>query len=191
MCKSSSLHEEPHFHVSAHGWAWVVGSQEVVNGRTTGWNQSSLAWRIDQRTRVSLPTGVGHWGASELARAVRCEGALVTLLWAALWSLTWWLSAGCRVWHPGSGPCCQAEPVSLGTWNSLVSIYSPVKWGGSCEIKTLLLLGRKVMTSLDSIFKSRGHYFINKGRSSQGCGFSSGHVWRWELDCEESWALKN
>ena len=27
--------------------------------------------------------------------------------------------------------------------------------------------------------------------SSQGCGFSSGHVWMWELNCEESWALKN
>ena len=35
------------------------------------------------------------------------------------------------------------------------------------------------------------HYFANKGPSSQGCGFSSGHVWMWELDCEESWALKN
>ena len=31
----------------------------------------------------------------------------------------------------------------------------------------------------------------NKGPSSQGYGFSSGHVWMWELDCEESWALKN
>jgi len=46
------------------------------------------------------------------------------------------------------------------------------------------------MTNLDSILKSR-HYFANKGPSSQGCGFSSGHVWMWELDCEESWALKN
>ena len=35
------------------------------------------------------------------------------------------------------------------------------------------------------------HYFVNKGPSSQGYGFSSGHVWIWELDCEESWALKN
>ena len=35
------------------------------------------------------------------------------------------------------------------------------------------------------------HYFANKGLSSQGYGFSSGHVWMWELDCEESWALKN
>ena len=31
----------------------------------------------------------------------------------------------------------------------------------------------------------------NKGPSSQGYGFSSGHVWMWELDCEKSWALKN
>ena len=35
------------------------------------------------------------------------------------------------------------------------------------------------------------HYFANKGPSSQGYGFSCGHVWIWELDCEESWAPKN
>ena len=35
------------------------------------------------------------------------------------------------------------------------------------------------------------HYFANKGPSSQGYGFSCGHVWVWELDCEESWAVKN
>ena len=34
-------------------------------------------------------------------------------------------------------------------------------------------------------------YFANKGPSSQGYGFSSGHVWMWQLDCEESWAPKN
>ena len=34
-------------------------------------------------------------------------------------------------------------------------------------------------------------YFANKGPSSQGYGFSSGRVWMWELDCEESWAPKN
>ena len=39
--------------------------------------------------------------------------------------------------------------------------------------------------------KKQRHYFVNKGPSSEGCGFSSGHVWMWELDCEESWALKN
>ena len=41
----------------------------------------------------------------------------------------------------------------------------------SHEIKRRLLLGRKVMTNLDR------HYFANKGPSSQGYGFSSGHVW--------------
>ena len=35
------------------------------------------------------------------------------------------------------------------------------------------------------------YYFANKGPSSQGYGFSSSHVWMWELDCEESWAPKN
>ena len=35
------------------------------------------------------------------------------------------------------------------------------------------------------------HCFANKGLSSQGYGFSSGHVWMWEFDCEESWAPKD
>ena len=51
----------------------------------------------------------------------------------------------------------------------------------SHEIKRRLLLGRKVMTNLDSVLKSRD-YFANKSLSSQGYRFSSGHVWMWELD---------
>ena len=47
------------------------------------------------------------------------------------------------------------------------------------------------MTNLDSIVKKQRHYFVNKCLSSQGYGLSSGHVWMWELDCEESWAPKN
>ena len=39
--------------------------------------------------------------------------------------------------------------------------------------------------------KKQRHYFANKGSSSQGYDFSSGHVWMWELDYKESWALKN
>ena len=62
---------------------------------------------------------------------------------------------------------------------------------GDCshEIKRCLLLGRKVMTNLDSILKSRD--ITNKGPSSQGSGFSSSHVWMWELDYKENWVLKN
>ena len=47
------------------------------------------------------------------------------------------------------------------------------------------------MTNLDSILKSREITFANKGPSSQGYGFSSGHAWMWELDGEESWEPKN
>ena len=39
--------------------------------------------------------------------------------------------------------------------------------------------------------KKQRHYFANKDLSSQGYGFSSGHVWMWELACEESWAPRN
>ena len=58
------------------------------------------------------------------------------------------------------------------------------------KFKKCLLLERKVMTNLDSILKKR-HYFANKGPSSESCGFSSSHVWMWEFDYKESWALKN
>ena len=62
---------------------------------------------------------------------------------------------------------------------------------GDCshEIKRHLLLGRKVMINLDSIIKSRD--ITNKGPSSQGYGFSSSHVWMWELDYKESWVPEN
>ena len=39
--------------------------------------------------------------------------------------------------------------------------------------------------------KKQRHYFPNKGPSSQSYGFSSSHVWMWELDYKESWAPKN
>ena len=61
----------------------------------------------------------------------------------------------------------------------------------SHEIKRRLLRERKVMTNLDSILKSRDIIFADKGLSSQGYDFSSGHVWMWELDREESWVPKN
>ena len=55
---------------------------------------------------------------------------------------------------------------------------SKITADGDCshEIKSFLLLGRKVMTNLESILKSR-NYFSNKGPYSQGYSFSRGHVW--------------
>ena len=59
----------------------------------------------------------------------------------------------------------------------------------SHEIKRHLLLGRKVMTNLDSILKSRD--IADKRPCSQSYGFSSSHVWMWEPDYKESWVPKN
>ena len=45
--------------------------------------------------------------------------------------------------------------------------------------------------SYDQHIKKQRHYFADKGLSGQSYGFSSSHVWMWELDYKESWALKN
>ena len=86
-----------------------------------------------------------------------------------------------------SGPITSWE-IDGETVSDLISLGSKITADGDCshKIKRCLLLGRKVMTNLDSIFKSRDTYFANKGPSSQGYGFSSGHVWMRVLGCEES-----
>ena len=66
-----------------------------------------------------------------------------------------------------------------------VETVSDYFWGskitadGDCshEIKRRLLLGRKVMINLEKHIEKQRHYFAIKGPSSQGYGFSSGHVW--------------
>ena len=76
-----------------------------------------------------------------------------------------------------SGPITSWE-IDGETVSDFILGGSKITADGDCshEIKRHLLLGRKVMTNLDSILKNR-HYFSNKGPSSQGYGFSSGHVW--------------
>ena len=77
-------------------------------------------------------------------------------------------------------------------WKEWQTLDSKITADGDCshDIKRCLLLGRKVMTNLDSILKNR-HYFGNKGPYNQNYGFSSGHVWMWEYDYKERWAPKN
>ena len=57
--------------------------------------------------------------------------------------------------------------------------------------KKMLIPWKKSYEQLRQHIKKQRHYFANKGLSSQGYGFSSGHVWMWELDCKESWVPKN
>ena len=71
-------------------------------------------------------------------------------------------------------------------------IGSRIAADGDCshEIKRRLLLGRKAMRNLDSILKSKD-ITCQPSPSSQSYCISSSHVWMWELEHEESWALKN
>ena len=73
----------------------------------------------------------------------------------------------------------------LGLQNHCRRWLKPLK-----EIKRHLLLGRKAMTNLDSILKSRD-FFVDKGRYNQSYGFPSGYIWMLELEHKEGWALKN
>ena len=78
-----------------------------------------------------------------------------------------------------SGPITswEIDGETVETLSDFIFLSSKITADGDCshEIKRRLLLGRKVMTNLYSILKSRD--IANKGPSSQGYGFSSGHVW--------------
>ena len=86
----------------------------------------------------------------------------------------------------------QIDRETMETVTDFIFLGSKITADGDCnhEIKRHLLLGRKYDQLRQHIKKQR-HYFANKGPSSQGYGFSSSHVWMWELDYKESWALKN
>ena len=78
-------------------------------------------------------------------------------------------------------------------WETLFLGGSKITADGDCchEIKRQLLLGRKAMTNLDSILKSRDITLTTKVCLVKAMVFSSDHVWMWELDYKESWAPKN
>ena len=77
-----------------------------------------------------------------------------------------------------SGPITSGE-IDGETVSDFILWGSKIIAGGDYnhEIKRHLLLGRKVMTNLDSIFKSRDITLPTKVLSSQGYSFSSGQVW--------------
>ena len=73
-------------------------------------------------------------------------------------------------------------------------------WGGALKSQQMVTSARKLKDTCsleEKLWQARQHitkqrhYFVNKGPSSQSCGFSSSHVWMWELDYKESWAPKN
>ena len=93
-----------------------------------------------------------------------------------------------------SGPITswQIDGQTVETVVDFIFLGAKITEDGNCrhEIKRLLLLGRKVMTNLDSILKSRDTTLPTKVHLVKAMVFL-GHVWMWELDYKESWALKN
>ena len=71
-----------------------------------------------------------------------------------------------------------------GAPKSLQMVTAAMKWKVTCSVKEIYDQPRQHI-------KKQRHHFANKDPSSQSYGFSSTHVWIWELDYKESWALKN
>ena len=82
-----------------------------------------------------------------------------------------------KIMTSGSITSREIDGETVETMSDFILGGSKITADGDCshEIKRRLLLGRKVMTNLDSILKSR--HFPKKGPSSQSYGFSSSHVW--------------
>ena len=84
-----------------------------------------------------------------------------------------------KIMAPGPITSWQIDGEKVETVTDFIFLGSKITADGDCshEIKRHLLLGRKTMTKLDSILKSR-HSFADKDPACQSCGFSSTHVWR-------------
>ena len=92
-----------------------------------------------------------------------------------------------------SGPITswQIDGKTVETMTNFIFLDSQITADGdySHDIKRCLLIGRKAMTNLDSILKIRDITLPTNVRLVKALGFSSGHVWIWELDYKESWML--
>ena len=120
------------------------------------------------------------------------------------WRISWWK------WKRRMKKLAEMSTFrKLRSWHTVPSLHSketkqwkqwetyflglqiPVDGDCSHEIKRRLLLGRKAMTSLDSVLKSREITLLTKVHLVQVMVFFSSHVWMWELDSKESWVPKN
>ena len=97
-----------------------------------------------------------------------------------------------KIMASGSITSWQINGETVETGSDFIFGGGKITADGDCShgIKRCLLLGRSYDQPSQHTKKQR-HSFVNKGLSRQGYCFSSSHVWMLELDCKESWALKN
>ena len=89
-----------------------------------------------------------------------------------------------KIMASGTITSWEIDGETVETVSEFIFLGSKITADGDCshEIQRHLLLGRKAMTSLDSILKKQRHHFSDKGPSSQSFGLSNSHVWMLELD---------
>ena len=75
----------------------------------------------------------------------------------------------------------KSDKLFLGATKLLQMVTAAMKLKDTCSLK-------KSYDQPRQHIKKQRHYFVNKGSSSQSYGFSSSHVWMWEMDYKESWA---
>ena len=99
--------------------------------------------------------------------------------------ITYWAFSAITSW--------QIDGETMETVTDFIFLGFKIAADSDCshEIKRCLLLGRKAMTNLDSILKSRDIALLTKAHLVKVTVFSSSHVWMWELDHKESWEPKN
>ena len=94
-----------------------------------------------------------------------------------------------------SGPITswQTDGETMKTVTHFIFLGSKITADGDCshEIKRRLLLGRKAMTNLDSVLKSRDNTLPTKVSLVKAMVFPVVMLWMWELDNKESWVMKN
>ena len=94
-----------------------------------------------------------------------------------------------------SGPITlwQIDGETMETVTDFIFLGSKITSDGDCshEIKRCLLFGKKAMTNLDSILKSRDITLPTKAHLVKAMVFFSSHVWMWELDHKEGWVPRN
>ena len=147
-----------------------------------GWPQGPItaSWPWIFLSSLLAPVPEALWGTAELSNEPRDS----------------LIRTGSGLWKPPLSLDQQTKSIPHFFYSvfkqslCVVNRYLPAGSDYSHEIKRCLLLGRKTMTNLDSVLKSR-HHFANKGPYSQSYGFSSGRVWMWELGHKNGWVLKN
>ena len=162
---------------------------QITSCKMPGWMKSQARIKIARRNTSGM-----RWYHSNSRKRRRTKEPLDEGE-RAKWK-SWFKTQHSKTNIMTSGPITswQIDGKTMETVTDFIFWGSKITADGDCshEIKRWLLLGRKVMTKLGSILKSRDiNYFANKGPSSQSSGFSSSDVWMWELDYKENWVWKN